>query len=242
MKLSISVGVLVFILFLSSPCQNKSHFKPDLYAPLSRGEGQLTQHHRVIFSSDRYGKADGAMAFDGIDDLVVLDSDQLPDIDGPKTLSWWYWIDDLPKYKRPNGARNMVTLTHPENKSGVQIGFRGPGYKTLGLDVWEWGGKTILEVDVPETKTWIHCVYTYDGQFHRLYVNGQLSASDGVKIQGGPAEILMLGNHPKGRQWFKGKMKDFYMYRYALEGEEVLKMYRRSGRRLGPWCLKNSSN
>ena len=47
-------------------------------------------------------------------------------------------------------AGNMIALVDTVQAIGLQFGFKAPDYRTKGLDIWNWGGVTILETQMPE--------------------------------------------------------------------------------------------
>ncbi len=119
----------------------------------------------------------------------------------------------------------MIALVDTNQGVGVQFGFRAPGYKSLGFDVWYWGGRTIMESAIPAINTWHHSVYIFDGKQHMFYLNGEKVAESTAQPQTGMPDMLMLGNYPGGDQYFAGSMDDVRIYNRKLSQSEINRLF-----------------
>jgi hypothetical protein len=182
-------------------------------------------HHGIIHgaypTAGIGGKQNSAYRFDGINDYILVDASGFPPIESAMSLSWWFKIDSLPRFDDVWGAGNIFALVDTASGIGVQVGFRGPAYRSLGLDTWNWGGGTLLEVEPPALNRWHHCVYVHDGETHRFYLNGQESVNSDRATQTGQPTQLMFGNYPTGDQYFTGCLDEVRIYNRALELDEI---------------------
>jgi len=174
-----------------------------------------------VLTTDRFGKKNCAFSFDGEKSTIEATVINMPAIDSPQTFSWWFRIDSNPTYVDELGADNMIALVDSGKGIGIQFGFRAPGYKSLGLDTWNWGGGTLLEAKQPVVKKWHHCVYTYDGLTHRFYINGKEISTSSAKTQQDIPTLLMFGNYPSGDQYYEGEMDDIRIYNRNLTEDEI---------------------
>ena len=186
--------------------------------------GSLTVNH-VKLTTNRFEKSKCAYQFDGVQSSMLLNVKDFPGFRSSQTYSWWYYTHELQTYAQENGAGNMIVVVNVEGGSGLQFGFRDPGYKTLGLDTWMWGGGTLLEVKPPAVKSWHHCVYTFDGKTNRFYLDGVEVAASTVKPQEGAPTQLMFGNYPTGDQFFCGKLDDVRIYNRTLSCLEIESLF-----------------
>ena len=108
-----------------------------------------TNELKAALEVDRLGNEKGAYGFDGEGSMIWEQVSDFPELDTPQSFSWWYYQDYTQPYKDSTDAGNMIVLVDSAGGTGIQFGFRGPGYHTLGLDTWEWGGGTVLEVETP---------------------------------------------------------------------------------------------
>lgn len=175
----------------------------------------------AILTSDRFNDDNSAYSFDGLESAIWTDIKNYPEYESPQSFSWWYFTKENQALEQKEGAGNMMVLVNASNGTGIQFGFRAPGYNTKGFDSWKWGGGTLLEVDPPVINVWHHCVYTFNGKTHRFYLDGKNVATSTEKPQKGSPCQLMFGNYPKGNQFFKGKLDDVRIYNRVLNESEI---------------------
>jgi hypothetical protein len=179
----------------------------------------------AALTSDRFGNEKSAFSFNGAGNTILANVKNMPVIDSPLSFSWWFYTDSLAVFKSRSDAQNMIVLVNREEGIGVQVGFRSPGYNTLGFDTWNWGGGTLLQAKSPDPGKWYHCVYSFDGSTHRFYINAKEIASSTARTQAGIPTVLMFGNYPTGRQYFKGKLDDIRIYNRSIKKSEIDILY-----------------
>ncbi len=174
---------------------------------------------------DRFGKANHAYGFDGNSAYMRAEITGMPDLTLPHSVIWWFRVAGAPVFKDSLDAGNMIVLADTTKNIGVQIGYRAAGYKTLGFDVWYWGGATVLDSPHPEVSKWHQAAYTFDGQRHVFFIDGLQVAEGSVSPQKGIPSLLMLGNYPGGNQFFSGVLDELRIYRRTLLPAEITAMY-----------------
>ena len=226
----IKIICLVYLLLLMvglTTCQNQIDSGLVAYYPFN---GDAKDHsgnknHGVVdgavLTKNRFGQDNRAFSFDGIKATIEAHVKDMPAINAPQSFSWWFRIDTNPSYTDELGADNMIALVDSGKGIGIQFGFRAPGYKSLGFDTWNWGGGTLLEANQPVLNEWHHCVYTYDGTTHQLYVNGENVSRSSAKTQQDVPTLLMFGNYPAGDQYFDGEMDDIRIYNRNITEDEI---------------------
>lgn len=177
-------------------------------------------------TTDRFGNSNSAYSFNGVTSSISVSVKNFPKYQKQKSISWWYFTEELPKYNKKYGAQNMIVLVDTLNGTGIQFGFRAPEYKTLGLDTWIWGGGNVLDVIPPKAGVWHYCVYTYDREIHKFYLDGKEVASSKVTLQDGMPTQLMFGNYPTGKQYFTGKLDDIRIYNNALDFNSINTLFK----------------
>jgi len=226
---------LMVILLISLPvfisCQHTLDKGVVAYYPFTAGvedqsgQGQNGIVDKAVLTEDRHGNKNCAYHFDGIEATILVNVTQIPALQEAQSISWWYVIDSLPRFSDEWGAGNMIALVDTAKGIGIQFGFRGPAYQSLGLDCWNWGGGTLLESQPPSVKAWHHCVYTFDGNVHQLFIDGQMKARSTVKTQQGVPTLLMFGNYPSGDQYFTGALDEIRIYNRVISQSEVKQLY-----------------
>jgi hypothetical protein len=210
----------IWVLMLFISCKHEELPPVLIHYPFSESTGNL-ENQGAKNATDRFGKLQSAYSFDGSSASMSVTLDEMPSIDSPVTISWWYKIEDEPMFKDLMDAGNMIALVDTTKAIGLQFGYRAPGYETKGLDVWNWGGGTILECQKPKIDQWHHCVYVYNGNEHHFFLDGQPIIKSEIKAQSGSPNLLMLGNYPGGTQFFKGSLDEIRIYDRALTNNQV---------------------
>lgn len=222
---------LLSVLLASTSCQNTVDWGLVAYYPFTAGaddwsgKGQNGVVDGAVLIEDRYGNKNSAYLFDGISGTILVKVSQLPAVNEAQSISWWYRNDSIPEFSDEWGAGNMIALVDSAKGIGIQFGFRGPAYRSLGLDTWNWGGGTLLESEPPPVQMWHHCVYTFDGIVHRFFIDGQIKAQSTAKTQQGIPTRLMFGNYPSGDQYFSGRLDDIRIYNREITESELNRLY-----------------
>lgn len=224
--------VFVFVTIIAAISCSKKEI-PDLVAAYyfsgNARDASGNENHALIYGAkltrDRFGNEKGAYLFNGTSDYIEALVTGMPAVESPQTISLWYKIDQAPDYIDSLGADNLIALVDSAKGVGLQVGYRAAGYHTLGLDVWYWGGRTVLESEQPVTMKWHHALYSYDGKLHSFYLDGQLVNQSSVEPQEGKPKILMFGNYPAGDQFFAGSLDEILIYNRALKSSEVKLLY-----------------
>ena len=233
MKKLLYVLVFGFLLIICIACNRNVNQGLIAFYPFNgdvtdqSGNGNDGVVEGASLTSDRFGNEKSAFSFDGAGNTILANVKNMMSINSPLSFSWWFYVDSLPVFTSRSDAQNMIVLVNKEEGIGVQVGFRSPGYNTLGFDTWNWGGGTLLEVKPPEAKKWYHCVYTSDGSTHRFYLNAKEITNSTAKTQQGVPSVLMFGNYPSGRQYFKGKLDDIRIYNRAIGMSEIDLLYKK---------------
>ncbi len=228
-----SLLFLSFLIVSGTSCHKKEI--PGLVAAYSFNGNAFDQsdneNHGVvqgaILTSDRFGNENSAYRFNGTSAYILALVKNMPAVDDAQTISWWFMVEQPPVFSDSLGAGNIIALVDTADGIGVQFGYRASGYNTLGLDVWYWGGRTVLESQPPAVNEWHHCVYTYDGQTHLFYLDGQQTAQSAVKPQVGTSDMLMFGNYPSGDQFFAGRLDEVRFYNHTLLPSEIDLLYKK---------------
>ncbi|MEC7771764.1 MAG: LamG domain-containing protein [Bacteroidota bacterium] len=221
--------ILALMLFLS--CQHEDlpptliHYSFSENSIEGQGSSTILENHGTENSIDRFGNPQSARYFNGESASMNATLKEMPSIDSHLTISWWFKSKDKPIFKDSMDAGNMIALVDTTKAIGLQFGYRAPGYTTKGLDVWNWGGGTILDCQKPNINQWHHCVYVYDGYEHQFFLDGQSISKSETKPQSGRPNLLMLGNYPGGTQFFKGSLDEIRIYDQALSKIQVLELF-----------------
>jgi hypothetical protein len=223
------IGISIALLI---SCQNKTEvglvawFPFDGDASDKAGNSFNIEVFEAVMTVDRFGRENSAYYFNGSSAFILMQVENMPAVDSAQTISWWFMVEQAPLFNDSLGADNMIALVDTASGIGVQTGYRAPGYHTLGFDTWYWGGRTVLEAEPPVVNEWHHCVYTFNGETHLIYIDGKKVAGSSVKPQNGKPDILMFGNYPSGDQFFDGYLDEIRIYNRVLHLSEIDHLYK----------------
>jgi hypothetical protein len=166
------------------------------------------------------GKEGLAFSLNGSTDFVqVLNPQNIPVGNSSRTISAWV---------KSSGGTNLYQgiVGYGTPASGQVLFFEWGGNDvdlnrlyTMNLS-WGARGATILTYD-----TWYHVALTHDGTYTRLYVNGQLDASESMTqntvMNGAGLRIGLSPDFDGWHRYFKGLIDEVKIYNRTLSDSEV---------------------
>jgi hypothetical protein len=183
------------------------------------------------------GIKETALYFDGVDDYVsVPDSPTLRASGNAITVELWFkptvMLDSgtpaLEIIDKGNEYTFIMNLgpfqPTPNGKIGFLIVLEGPSWQWVETTTNQWNAET-----------WYHLTGTYDGNYLKIYVNGELQSSQplsgNLHCESYP---LAIGSYTLGGQWlFTGVIDEVAIYNIALTPEEIQQHYQNGLNGLG---------
>jgi len=166
------------------------------------------------------GGANGALLFDGVDDVVRVES--VPTLLPTMAVTVGLWV-------RPSALpdRESFLISHGSWQNRWKLSVTPAGrprwtVRTTGATV---------DVDAPGALTagaWVHLAATYDGAALKLYVNGQFVAQQALTGLMPATDLpLLLGQMlPTDAGYnFAGALDDVHVFNRALDAAEVAALY-----------------
>ena len=183
----------------------------------------------VLATANRFGEADCAYAFSGQGDHIVLDP---PPALNPDAFSISVWV----KYDQNVGWKGWSNAIISQDDHGrqkdksrrvFQLSTKGDRF------VWHrMGGAPDAVGQYPiQPGVWYHVAASYDGNEHKLYVNGELNDCQAGTFQPHDEEPIYIGkkNSDEPRFWFYGVIDDIRIYNRALLEHEISALYAEHG-------------
>jgi hypothetical protein len=171
----------------------------------------------ATFTTDRKGKANSAMSFDGVDDYIDCGNVQKDLSLSSVTISIW-----------AKGAYKHLSVFFVDGKSKLGLGFYNyNGYKNLIVTSGDSiDKKPLVIIDDWSDTEWNHIVITYDSLHNPIgYLNNVLlsnSIEDNYWIE--DKNNLLIGRRTTGN-YFNGSIDDVRIYNRALSQEEITLLY-----------------
>ncbi len=176
--------------------------------------------HGATWTPD--GKVGGAMSFNN-DWIVIPDHESLnPEF---MSLEAWIYVDHLESSYNTAVAKNSPYYYHL-----YMLAFGTETHYCPEFWVHPWPGtcQRVYPSERIREGEWIHWAGTYDEEFARLYLNGELVAervSPGTPIPRVVGPLFIGRNDGAGNHNFHGVIDEVALYNRALTAEEVLLHY-----------------
>lgn len=184
-------------------------------------------HHGTVSGAalveDRFGNANRAYYFDGLDDYIRIPNQPGLNFQQAITVNFWMKIGQV-------YDREAYPLSHGnwENRWKISITNGGARWTAKTNRAINAGIKDLDSKTKFITDKWYNITALYSGSDFEVYVNGELdsfSSWSGAILQ--TTIDLMIGQVlPNNRNYnFKGVIDDVRLYDYALSVAEIKKLY-----------------
>jgi hypothetical protein len=200
------------------------------------GNGNDGTVNGASLTEDRFGNADAAYSFDGVDDFInVLSNDELSLSSDEFSISAWYAT--TPSMITDN--RNMLCKSNgagPQNK-WILMKSEGGGFYPEGvglhtgpsINAAAFNGFTSVS-DPSEYNNWNHILITKFNDSINLYLNGEISSVTSITSNISPsvADLRIGGdeiNSVDNAKFWSGQLDDIGIWNRALTPEEVQELY-----------------
>lgn len=178
----------------------------------------------ATFTTDRFGQANKAINFDGVDDHVNVPNTNT--LSGFNELTMSVWVN----YNQTIGTLGAI-ITKWYQQLGRDTYWMGINGSTNKV-----GAYTNNDVSTPfespnsvPINTWNHVIFTHNSSGDKLFINGILVASNNISgtILSSTQNLLIGADSNLGTLWrfYKGKMDDVKLYNRALSPLEVIQLY-----------------
>jgi len=182
-------------------------------------DSSSNNHHGTLINSPyfhpSFGRLDGTLRLDGIDDYVSLPNVFNP-AQTPFTISAWVRLNT-------KLGTNTQSIFQQEGTNGRGLLYRDAATDRLGCylgGVGTYSGTAVFAT----TDQWHHVCMTYDGAMVKLYVNGAEDGSRTVAAESETSEFR-LGGHKapsSALDYWDGFIDEVRIYERALSASEVL--------------------
>jgi hypothetical protein len=176
-------------------------------------------------TEDRAGKANGAMAFDGTADYIVIDPPPKLGTGGLTVSAWIKLIADAAPAPGWNSA--IVCQDDGNDNDPSRRIFQ---LSLLGRNLmWHRAMQSTdpAAVELLRPGQWTHVVATFDGREHRLYVDARLNDTRPGTLRASADEPIYIGRKGSDEPtfFFHGAIDDVRVYDRALDEKEVAALH-----------------
>jgi hypothetical protein len=183
------------------------------------GNGNNAVENNAMLVTDRFGNAQRAYSFDGVDDHIKVPDAPNFHITNSLTISAWVKLGSqaidyqniVSRWYNNGVSAASYVLEIDQNNKKPQFRHVGP----TGLVGTTANHDIILN-------TWTHIVGSYDGNYTRIYIDGKLSTSvPNTGAISNASAPLMIGRHENNSNPFNGAIDDIRIYNRALSESEI---------------------
>lgn len=176
---------------------------------------------------DRFGNANSAFNFDGVDDYIEINDTESFDLTNKFTLVGWIYPNSFSEYNNifakwgmGNGVEHRsYVLNIIDGKLGLRISIDGSHIENT--TTFYTVGSTSLTLH-----TWIYVTGVYDGNFLNVYVNGVFDGSISLHKDAFIGDsAIRIGIDGWGNNPFDGSIDDIRIYNRALSESEIQQLY-----------------
>ena len=199
------------------------------------GNGNNGTNNGATLTADRFGNANSAYSFDGINDLISIPDSNALSITNNITMSAWVYVNSDSQnyhsilYKRLNGNWSYnLSLSYYFGPGGspteVNKVFSGRRNNSGAQLEYKFSNEPVV------FGQWFHITVKIENNVITFYKNG---IDMGVNLYGNQFTIpminqaigLTIGSNGDGGEWFNGKLDDIAMWNRALTQEEITNLY-----------------
>lgn len=184
--------------------------------------------HGASLTKDRFNRDYNAYEFDGIEDYIEFNPDDL--LQPYYSYSLWTFPYSIPS----DGSFSvLISIGDPSNGAdhGIAIANNYSTGKMNGWTIWGYAdnglANTIPQNVLPEDSTWYHIVMVRDINDIKLYINGEFINNriiEGDAIYG-VINSATIGKRNSINQNYHGKIDDVRIYNRPLDSDEIFNLY-----------------
>jgi hypothetical protein len=193
-------------------------------------DSTINNRHMGVYGaslvSSRYGQANHAFHFDGLNDLITF-TDTLP-LSGNCTWSFWASIDTF--------QNSALIYNGNTNSSGYGFAINSglnPSQGSFGDKITFFSGGINYNISIPfqanEFYTWHHFVLTKNGNKFKLYIDNVLRDSSTSIFFPANGKFHLGLDYTNNTNAFRGKIDDITLYNRVVTTAEIDTLFRGCG-------------
>lgn len=198
------------------------------------GNGNDGTVNGATLTSDRFGNANSAYSFDGVEDSILTTGTIGISGSQSRTVSAWININN---FHDTTGEGNMSFVKWGSEVNGQLNELMATGDQTI------WWPRSIVfhghwedfysDDNFTTTDSWYHVAFAYDGSMGKIYLNGTLNSQSSLNLNTTDTAVSFGVNpdaiiNPPGSDWnkyFDGVIDDIRIYNRALSSGEITELY-----------------
>jgi hypothetical protein len=190
------------------------------------GNGNNGTVNGATLTTDRFGSANSAYSFDGVNDGVQVAIPSIPVGSTSRSLSTWIYT---------SLSGNNFNYSHPSLSTVAAYGNSAGGPVIFPQLISNLTGNLYLETGSSQNQIystqpvnnaqWHNLITTYNGSVVKMYVDGILNATSNSVSLATAFSYLGIGVCPWATIHFEGKIDDVMLFNRALTDTEIQNYY-----------------
>lgn len=185
-----------------------------------------SNHGTVVgatLTSDRFGNANQAYHFNGIDQLIQAPSKSYLDLSGNESsVSFWA------KFEGTSSTRHILGKSDGAFNNNKWIFYYSTAPNQVSLHVNRISGGSTFSAPATfnyDTTTWHHFAITKSGTAYTMYIDGaNVAQSSGPSPLPSTTGLFTMGS-VEGLGWFQGSLDNVRVYSRSLNVSEIRYLY-----------------
>ena len=193
------------------------------------GNGNTAEIHGAGFVQDRFGVTDRAIAFDGSDDYVQINSTDVLENSEIITVVIWYSPNPIEEFEAGRLINKDNQYAGDPNRSYyIRVDGLGDDQYTFVWNVYNTNLTTtaLFYTATVEQNEWCMLSGIYDGVTQKMFFNDSLVAEMEVDLPRQPGNSpIYLGRSNYDITWLNGSLDDVNIYDRALSEIEISQLF-----------------
>jgi hypothetical protein len=196
------------------------------------GNGNNGTNSGATLTTDRFGNANSAYDFDGVNNYIEVLSSPSLCVSSEYTISGWVNVTNFDSGGFPYQPAIISKIANGDWNGGYEIRVlnnaanTGSYFATSGII----GGNFInINQDNHNINQWYHLVVAYNGNEIKLFINNTIVASTlttgSLQTSNIPLRFGRRGGAGIYNCWYSGKIDDVGIWNRALTQEEITNLY-----------------
>ncbi len=186
----------------------------------------------VVSTTDRFGNANSAYSFDGVNDRIFINSAFFDNGWNEYTISAWYFLNTTNNTNNPNSA-HIFFNTNPHQGLGYGMNWGGSGkyyfFAGSGTPSSSWNAIfNAQSIQNTITGVWKNVVLTKNGLTFKLYIDGVYDKTwtSSVSIQSYFYKMYFGSTDPlSASEVINGKLDDIGIWARELTPSEITSVF-----------------
>ncbi|MBM3424744.1 MAG: LamG domain-containing protein, partial [Bacteroidetes bacterium] len=184
----------------------------------------------ATLTTDRFGNANQAYGFDGVNDYISLNSANLPYANSDRTISIWF----LKQNNNSIWSHTALSYGSASQSNALMISV---GNNNL-FTVQGWAND--IATNQPSSNSWENLVFTLSSGLGTIYYNGNLIATQNVANWNTIQSVFYIGTRcDLNNSFFFGNIDDIGIWNRALTQQEITNLYNANN---GPQATISTAN